>query len=139
MNDQDLRTLLRRTPRAEASPGFKTRVLARIEERSQRRRSPMPLFAFGIVAAVLLIAAPFAWRQRIAQEQEQVARQRVESMQHEYRDLEAELRQLRRFVAESQPIVGVEGGGEVDFVLDLQELSQGREGKSIPVSYRFPQ
>ena len=99
----------------------------------------MPLLAFGLVAAVLLIAAPFAWRQRIAQEQEQVARQRVESMQHEYRDLEAELRQLRRFVAESQPIIGVEGGGEVDFVLNLQELSQGREGKSIPVSYRFPQ
>ena len=139
MNDRDLSKLLREMPREQASVGFKTRTLARLGE--ARDPAAGHLMRWSLVGATLLaiLFAALVWRSKVEDRQEEVARLRVESLRNEYSTLESELRQLRRIVATTEPVVGMEGSGEFDYLLDLQEITRASGGNAFPVSYRFPE
>ena len=139
MNDRDLSKLLREMPREQASVGFKTRTLARLGE--TREHAAGQLMRWSLVGATLLaiLFAALVWRSKVEDRQEEVARLRVESLRNEYSTLESELRQLRRIVATTEPVVGMEGSGEFDYLLDLQEITRASGGNAFPVSYRFPE
>lgn len=138
MHDEELRRLLRRLPRETAPPGFTGRVLARLDGQPARdARLAQPLAA-ALVLATLSVSGWLGWQEWTERRRERISRQHVETLRLEYDDLQAELGELRRMVAESQPLVAVEGDGAYDFVLDLEALARsGREG-TVPVAYRLP-
>ena len=139
MKDQDLTRLLRDLPRESARPGFRTRVLARVAESAPRRRR-LRLATVGVAAlAVAMAAASLLWWRDVQAERREIARHRVETLRNEYSDLEAEMRQLRRLVAASEPVVAFEGEGDVDYLVDLHELSRASGGEAFPISYRLPE
>jgi len=141
MDDNQLRELLRRLPRDAAPPGFSARVLAsldRVDRRVRRRRRLVPALAF---ATALVVAAGtgivYERTRREGLRQDQIARQRLATLEHEYRDIEEELVELQRMVASAQPVVGVEGPGERGYLVDLGELARARASGAVPVAYRL--
>ena len=137
MNDRELKSLLSALPHEKASVGFKTRVIARLDETATSR--PRRTLGLALTAIVLIAAfgSSLVWRRTVEQRHREVSR--IESLRTEYRDLEDELRDLRRLVAASEPVLAVEGSGEYDYVVDLQEIARVSAGNAFPVSYRLPQ
>jgi hypothetical protein len=142
MDDRELNELLRGLPRESASAGFSARVVARLDAADRRVRAwrrAVPALALAS-ACVLAAAGATLWsfeRRETIQEQ-QVARQRLELLEDEYRDIEEELLELQNLVAAAQPVVGVEGPGERGYVFDLGEMARARASGGIPVAYRLP-
>ena len=136
MNDRDLKSLLSGLTHEKASAGFKTRVIARLDETAS---SPRHSLGWALAAAVLVAALGSAllWGRVVEQREQEVAR--IQSLRTEYRDLEDELRDLRRLFAATEPVVAVEGSGEYDYVVDLQEIARASAGNAFPVSYRLPE
>jgi hypothetical protein len=121
MTEDPIQRALAELPRLQAGPGFTDEVLARAAAPAPGRGRLAPV---GIVACFLLaggLAAAFpAWHQaRLRGEQ----RARVEALQREHRELERELRALRRLAAEHSPVVYLGGDESVDLVLDLDSLA----------------
>ena len=142
MDDRHLQELLRRLPREEASPDFRARLLQRLDgadrrARARRRAAPMLAFAAALILAVAA-AATWTWQRRIGEQEDRIARARLEGLELEYRDIEEELNEIQRLVAGAQPVVGVEGPGERGYVVDLGELAQARANGSVAVAYRLP-
>ncbi|HVR30385.1 MAG TPA: hypothetical protein VMS86_12735 [Thermoanaerobaculia bacterium] len=142
MDDRELRDLLRRLPRDSAPPDFGARILARLDgvdrrARARRRAAPALGFALALVLAAGA-AVTWTWQRREGLREDRIARARLESLEHEYRDLQDELAELQRLVASAQPVVGVEGPGERGYVLDLGELAEARANGAVPVAYRLP-
>ena len=142
MDDRELRDLLRRLPRAAASPQLRTRVLGRLDDvdrRARARRRAAPALAFALALLVAIGATvTWTWQRREGLREERIARARLESLEHEYRDIQEELTELQRLVASAQPVVGVEGPGERGYLLDLGELAEARANGAVPVAYRLP-
>lgn len=171
--------LLRRLPRTQASPGFRETVLARAGDRrepsesarvgrglggepgSRRWLSGRNLVPLGIAAAIVLSVVlgtvlGVAWRRPDASPEAvraQTPAPDLEELRREYRALEDELAELRRLVADAQPVVGLSGSDQVDVVIDLRELARERgllsglplaplpasgetQSRAIPVRYR---
>ena len=142
MDDRELRDLLRSLPRDSAPPGFTARVVARLDAADRRvraRRRLVPVLAFA-TAFVLAAAAAvtYTWSVREAEREDLLARQRFETLELEYRDLEEELVEIQQMVAAAQPVVGVEGPGERGYVVDLGEMARARANGAVPVAYRLP-
>ena len=142
MDDRELRDLLRRLSRDSASPDFRTRLLGRLDDvdrRARARRRVVPALAFALALVVAVGAAvTWTWQKREGLREERLARARLESLEHEYRDIQQELTEIQRLVASAQPVVGVEGPGERGYLLDLGELAEARANGAVPVAYRLP-
>ena len=132
MDKETIGKALRSLPRAEARDGFRRRVLAGLTGPPAGLVEPEGSRGFGlmttswrfasVVAAVLLVVVvPLLMRSRTIRE-ERLARQRVEALRDEYQALEQELLDLQRMAIRFRPLVGVEGDGEYDFLIDLRNL-----------------
>lgn len=143
MKKNELGNALRELPRAEASIGFRRRVLNRLEEERLRRVAWRPVY----VAVLALIVTSIPVGLLIKENRDQArSRQRVEQLREEYRSLEQELLDLQSLAMRSTPLVGVQGAGEYDYVLDLRNLyadpesgprfSTGDSPLARPASYR---
>jgi len=127
MRDEEVRGLLRRLPRAHASPAFTESVLARLDRgappRSRFRQPALVASATAgtllVLVGVLVLVAPdrAGGRPEVAASPE-----RIQRLQSEYRTLERQLEELRLLSAESQPFVGVRGDDGVDYLVDLRDL-----------------
>ncbi len=149
MDKETIRKALRNLPRVEARDGFRRRVLARLAEPEGNRFFAMMTTRWrfvSVVAAVLLVVVvPLSMRSRTIREN-RLARQRVQALRNEYQSLEQELLDLQRMALRSRPLVGVEGDGEYDFLIDLRNLyarsQTTRTGNdldtppAVPASYR---
>ena len=137
MKQDDLGKALRELPRTEPSIGFRRRVLNRVEERRVRRAAWRPAYLAAALALVMAIPIGVLVRDIRA---ERRSRQRVETLRQEYRSLEQELLELQRMAVRSRPLVGVEGPGEYDYVIDLRNLYAEPERVSSdlarPASFR---
>ena len=142
-SQDELGNALRELPRAEASIGFRRRVLNRLDEERLRRIAWRPVYVAALALIVTLIPVGVLVKENRDQAR---SRQRVEQLREEYRSLEQELLDLRSLAIRSTPLVGVQGAGEYDYVLDLRNLYADPEGGSRsspvdpplarPVSYR---
>jgi hypothetical protein len=152
--DGRLEAALRSLPRAQASPDFTERLLARTGAAGAPRRNlAMPAWGWLAAAAALLAlwlgpralewgSGPRFDASRAASvtpvatplDSEQVRR-----LLARRDELEQELLALRRLAAELPPVVGVEGPS-ADYLIDLGELapagSLGGAGAAVPASYR---
>lgn len=150
MDKETIGKALRSLPRAQARDGFRRRVLAGLTgEPEENRIFGMKTIGWrflSVVAAILLVVVvPLSMRSRTIRH-ERLARERVEALRHEYQALEQELLDLQRMANRSRPLVGVEGNGEYDFLIDLrnlyarpQDTASGRNlGRptAVPASYR---
>lgn len=136
MDDDRLNELLRDLPRASAGPGFKARVLARIDGDAGRPRLHARSFVWTAAAAACVVATLSfaAWRLE-EQRQARVASERrgqFEALRAEQRALREELARLQQINARP-PEVYLGGDERVDFVLDLarpQPRGPGARGAS---------
>jgi len=141
MRKTDIGEALRTLPRTDASAGFENRVLRRLEDEPRRWVFLDWRFATAAATAVLLVASiTFVMRSQSV-ERDRIARERVETLRNEYRSLEQELLDLQRMAVRTRPIVGVDGSGEYDFLIDLRNLYARRPNantvpSATPVSYR---
>lgn len=130
MKDETIRKLLRQLPRDTASVGLKARVMERLSEpRTSAKWSGALIPAVAVVIVAAVVATPILLerggrnRQEALEAQRQAAtRQRVELLQREYRSLERELEDLRLMAAESQPVLGVQGDDQYDYIFDLRDV-----------------
>lgn len=130
MKDETIRKLLRQLPRETASVGLKTRVMERLSEpRATARWSGVLVPALAVVIVAAFVAMPILLerggrnRQEALEAQRQTAsRERVELLQREYRSLERELEDLRMMAAESQPVIGLQGDDQYDYLFDLRDV-----------------
>ncbi|HSF18389.1 MAG TPA: hypothetical protein VLK65_22860 [Vicinamibacteria bacterium] len=131
MTDEDLSGLIKSAPRAEASAGFTTTVMAKLDRSRARRTRRRALLAFG---AALALGSGVLLTNR--NDQTKTA-ERVEQLRREYRELESELAKLRRLATELEPVLELGGTEQVDFVLDLRQVGEeGTAAKAEPVSHR---
>lgn len=141
MDDHELRDLLRDLPRDAPSPGFRARVVARldgVDQRLRARRRLAPALAF---ATLLVLAATtalvYSWQRRASDREDRIEQARLENLELEYRDLQQDFQELQRAVAAAQPVVGIEGPGERGYLVDLPGLAEARGDGSVPVAYRL--
>ena len=152
-----LETALRSLPRAQASPEFTRRVMARIASAPRRPvQAPWTLVAAAAAAVLLLWLAPLAWESLesprsasssvpraaaagtpAAFDHSSLDGHQIEQLRARRAELEQELQALRRLHAELPPVIGVEGPS-ADYLVDLGELSRDQRGSAaaIPASYR---
>ena len=132
MDKETIGKALRSLPRAQARDGFRRRVLAGLPSPRAGLAEPEGNRVFGlkttrwrfvsVVAAILLLVVdPLSMRSRTIRG-ERLARERIEALRDEYQALEQELLDLQRMAIRSRPLVGVEGHGEYDFLIDLRNL-----------------
>jgi hypothetical protein len=126
--DDKLTQSLGSLPRESARPGFTAGVLRRLEG---PRRPPVRRLVrqpwLVATAALLLLAVAFGAREAWHLRQRQVALAQLEQLESERQALEAELRSLRRRVAEARPEVYLGGDNRLDLILDLEQL--GRQNR----------
>jgi len=126
--DEKLTRTLGSLPREGARPGFTAGVMRRLES---PRRPPVRRLVrqpwLVATAALLLLAFAFGAREAWHLRQQQVALAQLEQLEAERQALEAELRGLRRRVAEARPEVYLGGDNRLDLILDLEQL--GRQNR----------
>lgn len=145
--DRHLRDALRALPRARPSGDFTDRVLARAAPGSERARA-LPATLRWAVAATLagtalagVLAFPGAPPRAVERATRGPDSARIEALETERLRLAAELDEIRRLAAslrEPAPMLYLGGDEEVDLVLDLDRLAQGRPGRAgaTPAAYR---
>ncbi|HUP22043.1 MAG TPA: hypothetical protein VNB06_03785 [Thermoanaerobaculia bacterium] len=149
-----LETELRSLPRAQASPGFTRRLLARVSARRAPQRSlavPRWVWLAAAGAMLLLWMAPRA-ADRFRVSDSPIAEvasgtalgvgpldaAQVRLLRARRAALEQELGELRQLAAKLPPVVGIEGP-TADYLVDLGELAAGfpsHEAQAVPASYR---
>ena len=136
MKDEDIGNLLRKLPRHKASDGFTGRLLESLPERPPSAPAwRRPALALAAVV-VLMVAVSSAWNYRERAKERAEAAERVEALRTEYESLQRELSELRAIAAESQPVLRLEGGGDVDFLMDLRSLPREAEDARVrPANY----
>ena len=128
MTDDRIGKALRDLPRARASASFRPRVITRLGERPNRMRAlDWRLALAGVVAVAVLLVVSLSDPERGAERltgggSEMPSQERLESLRDEYRFLEQELLELQALAVQSRPVVGVEGNGDFDFLIDLRNL-----------------
>jgi hypothetical protein len=149
-----LETELRSLPRAQASPGFTRRLMARVSASQVPQRNlavPRWVWLAAAAAMLLLWMAPRATeRFRVSDPPTaEVASgtaldvgahdvDQVRLLRARRAALEQELGELRQLVAKLPPVVGIEGP-TADYLVDLGELAAGfpsHEAQAVPASYR---
>jgi hypothetical protein len=136
MKDRELDDLLHELPRHHARPGFRTRLESRLDEAPPPRDLRWARAA-AVGAATLLVAlAPIGWQRMERAREDRLARQRVEEMRLEYQALQGELRDMRRQLARSEPVVGLDAGDGLEYLVDLRELARATTKNATPASYR---
>ncbi len=132
MNEDQITKALRELPRTAASDAFQRRLAQRLDEESRRPWLSSWLFDWrlaAVVAATLVLAFLVLARTlerravRPAGRPTEVARQeQLDALRSEYRSLERELIELRGLAGAARPVIGVEGEGDQDFLIDLRYL-----------------
>ena len=132
--DQRLSRALRELPREEASPGFTTDVLRRVRNRQAPRRRSAPGWVLAPAgAAFLLVAALLGWNEHVEEQERLTALARIEQIRAEKEDLASQLNDLRRrMLAETQPVVYVGRAGDVDLVVDREEIYRKTRAARAP-------
>jgi hypothetical protein len=93
--------------------------------------------AAAVVLVVALSSGLAHWREAQQERQRAEAARRVEALRNEYEALQRELAELRALAAESQPVVGLGGTEDLDFVMDLRALArEAQQSEARPVDYR---
>ena len=114
MNHEDLSVVFESLPRAEASPGFTARTVARATE-VPPPRAALRVAAAWALSAVVLFSGLFG----VQHHREQV---RLEKLRAEQRQIRKELDELRTMSEETRRSrVFVGSAGPYDFVIDLQK------------------
>ena len=131
--DRELSRALQTGPE-QVSSEFNRRVLARLEEPSQRRPLLRPAFA---AAALLLfvLGAAIALRLERAPQIDQATQR--EALLDEYRALELELREIRQLTSQRRPSLYLGGDESFDLMYDLatyqnDRSSDGAHPASLP-------
>jgi DNA-binding transcriptional MerR regulator len=120
MNDHDIRRLLQDLPRHRASEAFTPRVLQRSLARGSSGFSLRKLAAAA--SLLMLLAAGGLWS-RVADTRQEEARMR--SLRAEREQIRREIEELKRLTRPYQPVIEIPGG-EIDFVIELNEESGAR-------------
>lgn len=128
--DDKLSRALRSLPRERARPGFTDRVLRRLEEPAKRPRLFPAVFRRPLLAAAVLLVFAVGGRGWWLHFQQQQHLARLASIESERRALLSELESIQRQVAEARPLVYLGGSNDIDVVVDLEHLRQGK--------YRLP-
>lgn len=137
MKEDQITEALRGLPRTRASDVFDRRLMDRIGQESRRPRLPEWRLAAAAAAVIVLLLLVFARRQErraasLAEMQAEITDQvRVDALREEYRSLERELIELRTLAGQVRPLVGVEGDGEQDFLIDLRNLYAGPASEAM--------
>ncbi len=118
-SQDELGNALRELPRAEPSIGFRRRVLNRLQEKRAHRVAWRPVYVAALAAILMSIPVGVLVKENRDQAR---SRLRVEQLRQEYRLLEQDLLDLQRLAIRSTPLVGVQGSGELDYILDLRNL-----------------
>ena len=127
MKRDDVGRALRDLPRTFASEGFRQGVLRRLDERPARRPTYVRFAIAGAAALVLVLVVSIRGREarqdRLASQRiEALREQRLEVLRDEFRALQRDLLALQSLTAQSRPVVGVKGQGDIDFFIDLRNL-----------------
>ena len=128
MKEEQITEALRGLPRTRASEVFDRRLKDRLGQQSRRARQPEWRLAAAAAAVIVLLLFVFASRQKrraanLTEMQATItAQDRVDSLRREYRSLERELIELRTLAGQARPLVGIEGDGDQDFLIDLRNL-----------------
>jgi hypothetical protein len=152
MESSRLDSALRALPRAQASPDFTTRLLARMPSRapSQSRGLAWPWGALAAAAAGIVLwvsverpagldATPPGVRApepAVAAAGAPLGDAQVEVLRARREELERELLALRRLAAEVPQVVGIEGPS-ADYLVDLRDLAGPYQAAgAAPASWR---
>lgn len=134
--DERLSRALRELPREAASPSFTADVLRRVRTRQAPKRRSAPGWVLAPAgAAFLLVAALLGWNEHVEEQERLAALARIEQIRAEKEDLAGQLDTLRRhLLADTQPVVYVGRAGDVDLVVDLEEIyKKTRAGRAPDV------
>jgi len=136
MHDDELRRLLKKLPRREASPEFTHRLMERLDK-PRAPRLPQAWVLAGACAVIFL-----AWFVGATLEQRLERREtakRLKTMRNEYQALEVELQELRSLASAARPVLDLGGTEQVDFVFDLRRLADERaRARAQPTSHAPP-
>lgn len=139
MRDERLTQALRELPPERASPGFTSRVLARLDEPEahprEMRLSRLSLAA--VAAAALLVAVALGARHdRLPGSGGDAAEARalLEEIRAEHERLERELSELEA-ASSGAPVLYLGGDESVDLVLDVGRVPERPAGRVQPASY----
>lgn len=124
MNDSRLTEILQSLPRERASGDFTARVRSRVEPRPVFGLDPASWPTAAAVAALVVLAVGFGWREWRHSQARAAEVARLEMLLSEKQALEAELLTLRRLASEARPVVYLGGNEEVDLVLDLARFQR---------------
>jgi hypothetical protein len=128
MNEEHIRNLLSSLPREQASDDFTDRVMNCLENVKQ------PIYLehrFALAAVVLLIVvAGYGLRQWQSSVEERETEARIQSIKTQVQQLQNDIRLLRSLA----PVLYLGGTENVDFVLDMRQLTPGAEGGSVQPS-----
>lgn len=141
MEDQHLDRLLRELPREQVRPGFKARVLARLDAAPPQRARWQPRLAAALTAALTITLGVAGWAGWEHREAERAAR--ITQARQALQELRTEHERIRREVEalpDAPPVLYLGGDEEMDLVLDLGQVrgvrsqrSQRRQGSTRAV------
>ena len=115
MKEIDIANVMRRLPRAGASPRFKSDVLRNVG----RTSVPNPRIAWRMIAAtaMMLLLVVGTYAASVHRE-----RQRIKALRAEQQQIKSELRRVKAIAEEVQPVVVLENG-DTRVIVDLNQQS----------------
>jgi hypothetical protein len=125
MNDDDLRRAFRELPRHHASPRFEAEVAARLSEPIEESRPLRLVYATAALMLVILGAGVIGHLNDTRREEA-----RIQAIRAEQEAIRAELEELKRLTDEVDPVVYIDGGDGIDFLIDPTPDSQARPAKN---------
>lgn len=132
--ERELRQALRSDPQA-ASRGFTDSVLERARN-ARRRRVALPARPALAAAALalVLVAGLTVWRNVDTGAPRPTEERTRQELLEEYRQIEAELGEIRRLARETDPVLYLGGDERFDLIYDLEGHEPRTERKIRPAS-----
>ncbi len=134
LDDRRLSDLLGSLPRERARPGFASRVVARLDERSGSRSGWLVLCGVAAGIAVLVVSAiglrSFDQQRKVAE-----VRRALAEIRSEHRALAAEIERL----PDPDPVPNVVylgGDDQADYFVDLTRVGEPQNVQPVPAALR---